>query len=140
MSPTNRPLALRLEQPMAPDEERRVRAGINASEADDAMALTAEEAEAHADRLEPDRRDPYSGMRALAQPLEKASRGPSLGWPRSRPDGQGEPRRRRSRFLATPWVWRNGAVVASSFWLVSILHPAETGNASRCVCVPCGTT
>ena len=32
---------------MSPEEERRVRAGINASEADDAMELTAEEAEAY---------------------------------------------------------------------------------------------
>jgi hypothetical protein len=47
MSPTNRPLAHTLEQPLSPEDERRVRAGINASEADDAMALTAEEAEAY---------------------------------------------------------------------------------------------
>jgi hypothetical protein len=47
MSPTNRPLAHALEQPLSPEEEKHVRAGINASEADDAAALTAEEAEVY---------------------------------------------------------------------------------------------
>jgi len=42
MRPTNLPAS-----PLSPEEERRVLAGINASEADDAMALTAEEAEAY---------------------------------------------------------------------------------------------
>ena len=47
MSSTNRPLARTLEQPLSLDEERRVRAGIDASEIDDAMALTAQEAQAY---------------------------------------------------------------------------------------------
>jgi hypothetical protein len=50
MTPKNRPLA-QPEQSIAdrlsPDEEQRVRAGIEASERDEAVALTKDEAEAY---------------------------------------------------------------------------------------------
>ena len=50
MTPKNRPMA-QPEQPIAdrlsPDDERRVRAGIEASERDEAIALTKDEADAY---------------------------------------------------------------------------------------------
>ncbi len=50
MTPKNRPMA-QPEQPIAdrlsPDDERRVRAGIEASERDEALALTKDEADAY---------------------------------------------------------------------------------------------
>jgi hypothetical protein len=64
MSPTDRPLAPALEQPLPPEEERRVRAGISASEADEATALTAEEAEAYyATGVLPDRVTTWAASR-----------------------------------------------------------------------------
>ncbi len=50
MTPKNRPMA-KPEQPLAnrlsPDDERRVRAGIEASEREEAIALTTDEADAY---------------------------------------------------------------------------------------------
>jgi hypothetical protein len=51
MTPKNRPMAQSEQQPIAdrlsPDDERRVRAGIEASERDEALALTKDEADVY---------------------------------------------------------------------------------------------